>query len=107
MNGRQWLVIVGLIWSLALPALGAETHEVVIQKFRFEPQEVHIKAGDSLRWVNREKRQHHSVLFESQDWPESDYLFPEDSYEKSFPAPGVYPYRCGPHPEMTGTVHVE
>ena len=80
---------------------------VIIKDFKFIPQDITIKPGQTLRWENQEKRQYHSVWFEvlGEEQPE-DYLFPEDSYERSFDKPGVYPYRCGPHPEMTGTVTV-
>ena len=66
-----------------------------------------IKKGHTLTWENREKRQYHSVWFEAlgEEEPE-DYLFPEDRYERQFPETGSFPYRCGPHPEMTGTVTV-
>lgn len=80
---------------------------VIIRDYKFIPQDITVKPGQTLRWENREKRQYHSVWFEAsgEDEPE-DYLFPQDSYERSFDKPGIYPYRCGPHPEMTGTVTV-
>ncbi len=80
---------------------------VIIQNYKFIPQDITIKRGQTLRWENREKRQYHSVWFEAlgEEEPE-DYLFPEDSYERGFDKPGIYPYRCGPHPEMLGTVTV-
>lgn len=80
---------------------------VIIKDYKFIPQHITIKQGQVLVWDNREKRQYHSVWFEAlgEEEPE-DYLFPEDTYERSFPNPGTYPYRCGPHPEMTGTVTV-
>lgn len=84
----------------------AETVEVTIKKYKFLPQEITVKKGDTVRWVNREKRQYHSVWFEQAGDPEPDYFFPEESYERNFSAIGSFPYRCGPHPEMTGTVHV-
>ena len=80
---------------------------VTIKDFKFVPQEITIKRGQTLRWENREKRQYHSVWFEAQGEEEpDDYLFPDDSYEREFKKTGSFPYRCGPHPEMTGTVHV-
>lgn len=80
---------------------------VLIKDFKFIPQEITIKRGQTLRWENREKRQYHSVWFEAlgEEEPE-DYLFPDDSYEREFKQTGSFPYRCGPHPKMTGTVHV-
>lgn len=38
--------------------------EVRMIKFKFEPEQVTIKPGTILRWVNMEKRQYHSVWFE-------------------------------------------
>jgi len=80
---------------------------VVIKDFKFVPPEITIKKGQILRWENREKRQYHSVWFEMLDEEEpEDYLFPDDSYEREFTQAGSFPYRCGPHPEMTGIVLV-
>ncbi len=80
---------------------------VIIKDYKFIPRNITIKAGQSLVWENREKRQYHSVWLEAlgEEEPE-DYLFPEETYERSFSEPGTYPYRCGPHPEMIGTVTV-
>ena len=79
---------------------------VIIKDFKFIPQEITIKRGQTLHWENREKRQYHSVWFEAQGEPEPDYFFPDESFEREFKQTGSFPYRCGPHPKMTGTVHV-
>ncbi len=86
---------------------GAEEVLVIIKDFQFIPAEVTIKAGQTVRWENQEKRQYHSVWFEAlgEEEPE-DYLFPDDSYQRKFDQPGNYPYRCGPHPKMLGSIHV-
>ncbi|NNF97261.1 MAG: plastocyanin [Halobacteria archaeon] len=87
-------------------AIAAEPVIVVIKKMKFQPQEVTVKKGGTVRWENREYRQYHSVWFEQAGDPEPDYIFPEESYERKFDTVGDLPYRCGPHPEMTGVVHV-
>jgi plastocyanin len=87
-------------------ALAATTHDVEIFKFKFLPAEITIEAGDTIRWTNKEKRQYHSVWFEQLGEKEPDYLFPGDFYERTFDEAGEFPYRCGPHPRMTGIVHV-
>jgi len=81
--------------------------QVSIKDFKFIPQHITVKVGQTIVWENREKRQYHSVWFEAlgEEEPE-DYLFPEDTYERSFAKSGTFPYRCGPHPEMTGSVTV-
>ena len=80
---------------------------VIIKDFKFIPQEITIKRGQKITWENREKRQYHSVWFEARGEEEpDDYLFSGDTYKRIFNKVGTFPYRCGPHPKMTATVHV-
>ncbi len=81
--------------------------EVGIFKFQFLPREITINIGDTVRWTNNEKRQYHSVWFEQAGDPEPDYIFPGETYLRTFDKVGSFPYRCGPHPKMTGIVHVK
>jgi len=82
------------------------THDVEIKKFKFSPAEISIFVGDTIRWTNKEKRQYHSVWFEESGEKEPSYFFPDEFFEKTFDEAGDFPYRCGPHPKMTGIVHV-
>ena len=96
-----------LLMALPVASQAEEVPElVIIQNMQFQPQEITVKVGRTVRWENREKRQYHSVWFEQLGEPEPDYFFPEEFYERNFDAAGDFPYRCGPHPEMTGVVHV-
>ena len=79
---------------------------VEIRRYAFEPAEIVIRPGTTVRWINRERRQYHSVWFEESGEPEPEYFFPGESYERRFERPGRYTYRCGPHEEMRGTVRV-
>jgi len=104
---RLVISILAASWFLVTSALaGGEMVVVVIKDYKFTPQEVTVKPGDTIRWENHEKRQYHSVWFEEAGDPEPDYFFPEESYERVFDSSGSFPYRCGPHPYMTGVVHV-
>lgn len=85
---------------------GGEAPQVIIKDFKFIPQKITIKRGQTINWDNREKRQYHSVWFEALGEEEPDYIFPDETYEREFKETGTFPYRCGPHPRMTGTVHV-
>lgn len=85
----------------------AETVEVSIKKMLFVPETITVNVGDVVRWVNNERRQYHSVWFEALGEPEADYFFPGEFFERQFLQAGSYPYRCGPHPEMIGTVIVK
>ena len=95
-----------LLFFLVTSAQAATKHDIDIFKFKFSPKEITIKAGDSIRWTNKEKRQYHSVWFEQSGDPEPDYFFPGEFFERTFEKAGDFPYRCGPHPKMIGNVHV-
>ena len=98
-------ILISMVFSTGVFA-GGDTPQVIIKDFKFIPQEITIKRGQTINWENREKRQYHSVWFEASGEEESDYIFPEETYEHAFKKTGSFPYRCGPHPKMTGTVHV-
>ncbi len=107
---KKLLPILALALSLLSPGLvagGDDVRLVIIKDFKFQPQHITIRKGQTVTWENREKRQYHSVWFEALGEEEpADYLFPEDTYERTFSESGKFPYRCGPHPEMTGSVTV-
>jgi plastocyanin len=96
-----------LLALVCISAVAQQTVEVTIQDYRFAPQELRIKAGDTVKWTNREKRTSHSVLFPAENGLESDRLFPQESWQRTFLQPGSYGYRCGPHEEMKGLILVE
>jgi plastocyanin len=95
-----------LALSAPLAVAGGETTVISIKDFKFSPPEITVPVGATVRWENDEKRQYHSVWFEAQGDPEPDYFFPGESYQRTFDRVGAFPYRCGPHPEMTGVVKV-
>lgn len=106
MSRGMALVAATVAMAVAFAATAAETVTVSIDKYRFLPAKVTIKPGTRVEWRNDEKRTSHSILFESEGLPESDRLFPGDTWGRSFDKPGIYDYRCGPHPEMKGVVEV-
>jgi plastocyanin len=95
-----------LLVFVSFAALAEQTVEIRIEKYAFTPPEISIQVGDTVKWVNYEKRTSHSVVFPQEGLQESDRLFPEESWQRQFTAPGRYPYHCGPHPEMKGLVVV-
>ncbi|NJD36634.1 MAG: plastocyanin [Betaproteobacteria bacterium] len=101
---KRVLVFLALVSSAAL---AQQTVEVTIQDYKFLPAEVRIKVGDTVKWINREKRTSHSVLFPAENGLESERLFPDESWQRTFAQPGTYSYRCGPHEEMKGRILVE
>lgn len=79
---------------------------VSIINYEFVPNEITVRKGQKILWVNNEKRQYHSVWFEEAGDEEPQYFFPDESYAREFSEVGSFNYRCGPHPQMTGVVHV-
>jgi len=107
MNYRSLLLTLTLATFSTITLAGDENNpQVTIKDFKFIPQEITIKRGQTINWMNQEKRQYHSVWFEALGEEEPDYFFPDENYEREFKQTGSFPYRCGPHPKMTGTVHV-
>ena len=86
--------------------VAADTVEVTILDYKFNPAQLKIKAGTTVRWTNQEKRTSHSVLFPAENGLESERLFPDESWERRFTKAGRYDYTCTPHPEMKGVVIV-
>lgn len=104
------LVPARLLFAMSLLAgtghASAAEHQVVVEKYAFAPMELRIKRGDTVTWVNNEKRVSHSVLMIGRN-EESERFFPGEKWSRAFPEAGRFEYRCGPHPEMLGVVIVE
>lgn len=97
-----------VLWGLTFFAgqALAQMAQVDIRDYKYEPAELKIKAGTTVKWTNREKRVSHSVLFTGPGGFESERFFPGESWQRTFDKPGVFPYTCGPHPEMKGRIEV-
>jgi amicyanin len=105
---RARLVLGALLAGAAAIAASANgVVEVRIQDYKFDPPELKVKAGTTVKWVNNEKRASHSVIWLGPAGFESERMLPGDAYQRKFDKPGTYPYGCGPHPEMKGAVVVE
>ena len=98
MNKIITLAITALIFLLSTGAVYCgETATVIIKDFQFQPKEITVKVGTTIRWENQEDSQYHSILFTGMSDKKHDYFFPNDSRERTFDKPGTYPYICEPH----------
>lgn len=108
MTVARHLTLVSLL--VANAAVSSETHVVLAKDYRFDPGEIQITVGDTVRWENREKVQYHSVHFpQIEGDPVQDYFWPGESRERTFNQAGTYDYICEPHWEthkMRGVVKV-
>ncbi len=92
------------IVALAAPAWSADV-EVKIDNFTFNPQQVTVKAGDTVTWVNHDDIPHtvtsKTFIFKSQA------MDTDEKFSFTFATPGSFLYFCSLHPHMTGTIVVE
>ncbi|MBW3669791.1 MAG: cupredoxin domain-containing protein [Actinobacteria bacterium] len=96
--------VLGLL-ALSLVAQAATMHQVAVGDDFFDPAQLQLDAGDTVRWTNRGLKTH-SVTF-SGETREETTLLPGQSRTTTFDKPGTYRYRCGFHPDsMQGTLVV-
>ncbi len=90
---------------LAASVARAANIEVTIDNFSFNPQQVTVKAGDTVTWVNHDDIPHTATsktgVFRSKA------LDTDDKFSFTFATPGSYAYFCALHPHMTGSIVVE
>lgn len=80
---------------------------VNIFDFKFSPQSVTIRVGDTVTWTNMGSATH-TTTSDSGDpasWNSGD-LAPGKSFSFTFTKAGTYTYHCAIHPFMTGTIIV-
>ncbi|MDO8557013.1 MAG: cupredoxin family copper-binding protein [Candidatus Jorgensenbacteria bacterium] len=77
--------------------------EVNIQNFSFNPAEVSIKTGGTVRWTNKDSALHKIII---NGITESQMMAQDGSFEFSFAKAGAYSYICSIHPSMKGIVTV-
>ena len=97
----------GLLVAVAItgsPVRAADA-EVKIDNFTFNPQQITVKAGDTVTWINHDDIPH-TVASQTQAF-RSKALDTDDKFSFTFATPGNYPYFCALHPHMTGTIVVE
>jgi plastocyanin len=87
------------------PSTISVTYTVRISNFAFDPSDITVKAGSTVRWVNGDSVPHR-IKFDDEHF--SAFLIGAgQSGSQKFDERGVYPYICLIHPEMQGTVRVE
>jgi amicyanin len=87
-------------------------YQVIIGNYDFHPQNLTVKAGTTVTWINmdlvghnveagtHDNQEHLDELFES---PMLEHM---QSFSYSFNEPGEYVYHCDPHPYMEGRIIV-
>ncbi len=113
------ILLVTLLSSIGFgmsSSVSAADVEIVVKQKAFTPQQIKIKAGDSVTWTNKDQEDHFLTSAGGLDIevvPGTEFLLihkllhPDDSYKYTFTKPDTYHYFCAIHMQMWGTVAVE
>jgi len=70
----------------------------------FSPNPVEVKVGETVTWINDDSGRH--TVTSKDGTFDSGVMGKGQSFRYTFDKAGEYPYACGPHPNMMGTVVV-
>lgn len=74
----------------------------------FDPSEVTISTGTTVRWVNQTSMQHTVTPRDHDEWSRAVLNQSGDTFEHTFQTAGSFDYFCEPHEStMTGTITVQ
>ena len=105
------VVVLGVgIGALLFRASSGPSHvSVSIMNYSFDPSNVTMKVGTTVRWTNFDSVGH-TVSFGGHDGMGSGMgsglMGHMGTYRMAFTESGAYQYHCDPHPDMTGVVVV-
>ncbi|EWH00084.1 cupredoxin domain-containing protein [Halomonas sp. BC04] len=82
--------------------------EIAMVDNEFQPKELEIAVGTTVRWENKAGRTFHDVYFPDEDIGSPLRMLPEETWERTFDEAGTYEYICRPHENrgMVGVIHV-
>lgn len=87
----------------------AKVHTVEISNFEFDPDELAVEVGDSVKWVNRDAAMHDATRDVAPTFKTRLLAKDEESlevvFEQATSSAGLE-YFCSPHPFMTGKIIV-
>ena len=113
MTSRRLRILAAALAALGpsvAAADGTGVHDVKIAVFQFQPAELRISPGETVRWANMDGIQHSATATAtlSDGGPVFDTMFlgKGETREATFTQPGTYTYFCRRHPSMTGTIVV-
>lgn len=78
---------------------------VAIAEFLFGPQNIKVRAGQTIAWTNVDDSPH-QVTIHGESTMRTPVLLKGQATSLVFEHPGTYGYICGLHPAMKGTIEV-
>lgn len=98
------LVALPLTAAMASADGHATAHTIVIKGMKFTPENLSIKAGDSVTWVNQDNMRHSATDLNGAF--DTGLLANGASATLTFGGAGRFNYRCTPHGNMRGTITI-
>lgn|SRR5687768_105831 len=83
----------------------SQTHTVIIEGLRFQPERLTVARGDTIVWINKDLVPH-TVTSEAGPF-DSQTIAAEKSWTFTATTQGEFPYVCAFHPTMKASVNVE
>ena len=84
-------------------AASNDKNTVIIENYKFQPEEITIQSGETVTWINKDSVKHTATG----DTFDSGLLAKDESFQQTFDKAGTYDYICTPHPYMKARVIVE
>lgn len=85
-------------------ASNGEEVTVTIANIAFDPVEVDVAVGTTVRWINQDQVPHTATALDGTF--DTGTLQQGDEGRVTFDTPGAYEYRCSFHPSMTAVINV-
>ncbi len=84
------------------PAAGGQTHTVEIKQFKFVPDTLSVRAGDQIKWINKDIVPHTATATD-ESW-DTGSLAKNETAVTVVSATTTEEYFCVFHPHMTATL---
>ena len=102
-------ILTGMVWLTLLltpPWILAEIHTVRMIDDRPEPGEIHVKPGDTVKWVADINNHLHNVVADDGSWTSGDPDWRWE-YARQFDNFGTFSYHCSEHSDPDGVIYLE
>jgi plastocyanin len=88
------------------PASSGNSVAVTMQSIAFNPQTIHAKVGQTIKWTNMDQVGHNVTYVSGPQFTSSSTFGNGGTFSLKLTKAGTIQYRCTIHPAMTATIVV-